>query len=262
MQPSQQAPPMQPASPPSAAVAPTLTPTTPVAQSNLLTEKDQAELAKKDLEGQSTDARKLILEAVNDSLTAQNFKRQAQELHNIVTKAAIGNAVVDGVPLAGNVMSFWRDNAQVKKLNENIINMFIKPGQSQVNNTIVERQMTGAQVPGLYTEPQLNRVLSAILMSNIEHRQKYPGFLEQWKRTHNGTLEGASDAWVDYADNNNRYVYGKDARGTVNVKKQESLIEPKVWLKLREMNAVKVIPGNGGSNRVFIKQPNGKYEEQ
>ena len=247
-QPAPSSPPARPIATP----APTPSPAAPE-----FTEKEQGAMNVKNREEQMTAANKEIANARLGVEKVTKFLPQMKELHQLVTTQDIGHPELDSVYGAGTVLSLKRSNAQVKKLNEAIINMFAEPGQSQMMNTIVERQMQGAVVPGLFTEPQLNKVNSAILLSNVEHLRNLPTFLEQWQAKHNGSLTGATDAWVDYTDHNRRYTYAKDARGTVAVAENKKVMTPETWQSLRDQNKVRAIGDN-----TFVQQKDGSWMKQ
>lgn len=246
------------APPPLASQAgPTAPVSAPTRQGAGLPGKIQQELTAKSLEQKATAANKEIDNARLGVEKVTKFLPQIKELHDLVTTQEIGHPALDSVYGAGNVLSLNRSNAQVKRLNEAIINMFAEPGQSQMMNTIVERQMQGAVVPGLFTEPQLNRINSAILLSNVEHLRNLPTFLEKWQQTHGGNLTGAADAWIDYTDHNRLYTHAKDARGNVTVKKQSKVPTPEAWQALRESGKVRDVQG-----KTFVKQSDGSWMER
>lgn len=180
-----------------------------------------------------------------------------RELHKIVTTENIGHPGLQEIPGSTSVLSLNRTNAQVKRLNDAIVASLAQPGQSQLWNTIIETQMRGAQVPGLFTEPQLNKIHSSVLLSATEQAQKFPSFLEKWQKTHDGTLTGATEAWIDYASHNPYYTYKKDARGNVTVTKEKHVIEPQTWQYLRENKMVRSI-----GDQTFIKQKDGSWVEK
>lgn len=214
-------------------------------------------MAVKDRDEKITAANKEIVNARLGVEKVTKFLPQIKALHNLVTTQNIGHPELDAIPGAASGLSLNRSNAQVKKLNEAIINMFAEPGQSQMMNTIVERQMQGAVVPGLFTEPQLNKINSSILMSNVEHLRNFPTFLEKWQKQHSGELTGAAEAWIDYTDHNRRYGYTTDARGNVTVKENKSVMVPETWQYLRDNKMVRAIGG-----KLFVKQKDGAWLEK
>lgn len=219
--------------------------------------KEQAALDVENRKEQITAANKEVTNARLGAEKVTKFKRQVAELYDLVTKQNIGHPTLEGVPLAGNVLSLSRANAQVKKLNEAIINMFAEPGQSQMMNTIVERQMQGAVVPSIFTDPELNKENAAILRSNVEHLQNFPTFLERWQKSHNHTLDGAAEAWIDYTANNPLYVTTKDARGRVTANKNSNVLPVNKWLDLKASGGVRTIKG-----KTFVKQDDGSWLEK
>lgn len=221
-----------------------------------LPEKARQELIAKNLGEKTTAANSEIDKTRLGVERVTKFLPQIKELHRLVTTQNIGHPALDSIYGAGNVLSLNRSNAQVKKLSEAIINMFAEPGQSQMMNTIVERQMQGAVVPGLFTEPQLNKINSSILMSNVEHLRNLPTFLEQWQQQHKGTLTGAADAWIDYTDHNRKYTYSTDARGLVTVKENKKVMRPEAWQSLRETGKVREV-----KDKTFVQQPDGSWIE-
>jgi len=223
----------------------------------LLTNKDLANLATENIKEKTTAANKEIANARLGAEKVLKFKRPMKELFDIVTKQDIGHPSMEGIPGATNMLSVSRANAQVKKLSEALINMFAEPGQSQMMNTIVERQMQGALVPGLFTDPQLNKINAAILRSNMEHLENFPSFLEKWQKKHGGTLDGAAEAWIDYTENNQLYSYAKDARGRVTISENNNVTPITKWLQLRESGGVRKI-----GDKTFMKLDDGSWVER
>jgi len=251
--------PVAPIKPPSVGALPA-TPKPSIAGPPKFTEKEQAAMDMKNREEEIAAANKEIVNARLGAEKILKYKRQINELFDLVTKNDIGHPSMEGIPLSENILTMDKTNAQVKKLAEGIINMFSEPGQSQMMNTIVERQMQGAVVHNLFSDPQLNKQNAAILRSNVEHLQTFPGFLEKWKKSHNGTLEGAADAWIDYTENNPLYIFEKDKRGKVTVKENPHVYPWPQWLKKREQEQgrrTRVIRG-----RTFIEQEDGSWMEQ
>ena len=222
-----------------------------------LTYKEQGALAVKDREEKMSASNKEIVNARLGAQKINKFKKQADELFNLVTKEDIGHPALEGIPGAQNVLSLNRSNAQVKKLNEELTNMFAEPGQSQMMNTIVERQMQGAVVPGLFSDPQLNKVNATILKSNMDHLTNFPSFLEKWHQGHKGSLDGATEAWIDYTDHNPTYTYDKDARGKVKVKENPNVVPADKWLKMRAEGKVR----NVGKD-TYIQGPDKSWSKQ
>lgn len=221
------------------------------------TEKEQANLDIQERTEKTTAANKEIANARLGAEKITKYKRQVKELFDLVTKQDIGHPSMEEVPGAATVLTMNRANAQVKKLAESIINMFSEPGQSQMMNTIVERQMQGAVVPNIFTDPQLNKINAAVLRSNVEHLGNFPTFLEKWQKTHHNTLDGAAEAWIDYTDNNPLYTYSKDARGRVTVSENSHVLPLDKWMQLRQSGGIRKV-----GDRLFIKQDDGSWVEK
>lgn len=245
------------APPPQAAVGKPSASLAPPKPAGGLTYKEQGGLAVKDREEKMAASNKEIVTARLGAQKLNGFKRQVKELFDLVTKEDIGHPAMEGIPGAQNVLSLNRSNAQVKKLNEEITNMFAQPGQSQMMNTIVERQMQGAIVPGLFADPQLNKINAAILRSNMEHLSSFPTFLEKWHKNHKGSLDGATDAWIDYTENNPIYSHTKDARGRVTVKENKNVIPIDKWATMRANGQVR----NVGKD-VYIQGPDKSWRKK
>lgn len=232
----------------------------PVGPAPKFTEKERAGM---DVKGREEEISAANKEVVNARLGAEKilkYKRQINELFDLVTKNDVGHPAMEGLPLAENLLTMRKTNAQVKKLAEGIINMFAEPGQSQMMNTIVERQMQGAVVPNIFSDPEVNKQNAAILRSNVEHLQSFPGFLEYWKRNHNGTLEGAADAWINYTENNPLYLYEKDKRGKTKVIENSHVTPWPQWLKQKEQESGKKTRTIG--RRTFEQQSDGSWVER
>jgi hypothetical protein len=238
-------------------VSPTSSSQVPSATAPKFTYKEQGQLEEKNRTEQMTAANKEVENARLGAVKVNKFKRQVAEMFDLVTKQDIGHPGLDGVPFADNALSMSRANAQVKKLNEAIINMFAEPGQSQMMNTIVERQMQGAVVPSLFTDPQLNKINAAILRSNVEHLSNFPSFLEKWQKSHNNTLDGAAEEWLDYTAKNPLYTYTKDARGRVAVKENNHVMPIDRWLKLKATGGVRNVGG-----KTYIREADGSWVEK
>lgn len=221
------------------------------------TNKEQGTLDVQNRNEKITASNKEIVNARLGTEKVMKYKRQVQDLFDLVTKQDIGHPTLEGIPGAGNVLSLNRANAQVKKLNEAIINMFAEPGQSQMMNTIVERQMQGAVVPSIFTDPQLNKINAAVLRSNVEHLQNFPTFLEKWQKAHANTLDGAADAWVDYTDHNPLYTYSRNARGQVKVMENPHVLPIDKWQKLRATGGVRSI-----GDKTFMRMDDGSWVEK
>ena len=247
-----------PGSPTPGAPAPMSSPTavTP-GPAGRFTEKEQGALDVENRKEQMTAANKEVENARLGARKILKFKGQMKELFDLVTKQDIGHPTMEGVPGAVNILSMSRANAQVKKLNEAIINMFAEPGQSQMMNTIVERQMQGAVVPGIFTDPQTNKMNAAILRSNMEHLESLPTFLEKWQKRHGNTLDGATEAWIDYTSNNPIYTFTKDARGRVKVQENSHVIPLDRWVKLKDTGGIRVING-----KTFVREQDGSWVEK
>lgn len=224
------------------------------------TEKEQAQIDLKNREEEVSAANKEVVNARLGAEKVLKYRRQIAELFDLVTKNDVGHPALEGVPLAENLLTMRKTNAQVKKLAEGIINMFSEPGQSQMMNTIVERQMQGAVVPNIFSDPELNKQNAAILRSNVEHLQNFPGFLEKWRKPHNGTLEGAADAWIDYTTNNPLYIYDKNKRGRVKVMENPHVMPWPEWLKQKEQGPV--APESETESRKTRKIGNRTFEQQ
>lgn len=235
----------------------------PIRRKGELTDLDLAEVNKEQLSGQIKDARKLVQSAIVDSETARRTTPLLRELHDLVMTNEKGYPSLEGIWGVSNVLALSPSNARIKNLSDAIMSSLVKDGQSGLNNTIVEKLMSGAQVPGLFSEPQLNRIKSSVLMSAGELYQKAPGFLEAWAKTHGGTLDGAQEMWNDYAEHNQRYTWDKDARGTVTGHRRDRIMEPKEWVSLRNSDSLIVNPpkANGGTPEIWILQPNKKYKQ-
>lgn len=248
--------PAAPAPAPVAAARPTtVTPT--VVGPPKFTEKETAGLAVKDKEEKLTEANKEIANARLGAQKVMKFKRQVADIYDLVTKQDIGSPALEGIPGSENLLVMKRANAQVKNLKDALTNMFAEPGQSQMMNTIVERQMQSALVPGIYTDPQQNKKNAAILRSNIEHLEAFPTFLEKWRNTHDGTLDGAAEAWIDYTENNPLYTYTTDKRGRVTVNKTIDPIGADKWFSLRGSSGIRKI-----GDKTFIRMPDGSWREK
>jgi hypothetical protein len=230
--------------------------------SELLSQKQRGESVQKNYEEKLTSANKEITAAKIDAHTTIAQIPKMDVMRKIFDKEEIGRPELEGIWGATNLLSMNRSNAQIKRLNEEMVSSLAGLGQSQLWNTIVETQMRGAKIPGLFTEPQLNRIQWATLRSTMDQQQKYPAFLEKWQTTHDGTLTGANDAWIDYATHNPSYAYTTDPRGTVLIKKMPSVIEPKVWMTLRSLGSVDTIPQNAGPDKVYLKNKRGNWVER
>ena len=110
-------------------------------------------------------------------------------------------------------------------------------------------------VPNLSTDPQQNKINGAMLSSNVEHVINFAPFLEKWQKR-NGTSDGSTEAWIDYAQNNPLYTYTKDAKGKVSVSQVKSTIDPEKWVALRQANRIKTM-----GDKVFIQQKDGSWGE-
>lgn len=225
-----------------------------------MTDLDTSEINKAGLLAKMKDARDFTNLSIKDAQTAQRVKPLLKELHSLVMTDDRGYPSLEGIWGASNVLSLSPANARIKNLNDAIMSALVKEGQSGLNNTVVEKLMSGAQVPGLFSDAQLNRIKSSVLMSAGEHALKAPGFLEAWAKAHNGTLEGAQTMWDDYIEHNQRYTWDKSASGVVTGNTRTNLMEPKEWVALREQNRLKVVPplANGGTPEIYVRQPNGK----
>lgn len=245
--------------PESSATAPAQAPAAPLAPSRpetssapRFTEKEQATMDVKGREEKITATNKEIVGAREHALKIQQYMPQVKELFDIVTKQDIGHPGAEGLPYAENLLNLSRANAQVHKLNAALTNMFAQPGQSQLMNTIVERTMQAAAVPHLFAEPQLNKMNAANLRSNVEHLRNLPLFLEQWQKSHQGTLDGAADAWIDYIEHNPRYTYQKDKAGRVTVTANQHVKPVTDWVTgTRKIG-----------DRTFMRQSDGSWKEQ
>lgn len=236
-------------------VAPASTPATEAASApqTALPGKMQMQADQKQLEEKRTAAGKEIVNAREHAQKLQQYKKQVQEIFDLVTKHDIGAPVVGNLPggIGTTALMVDKDYARLKNLNDALTNMFSQPGQSQLMNTIIERQMQSASVPGMTTEPQQNKMNAAVLRSNVDHLLQLPTFLEKWQKTHGGTLDGATDAWIDYTEHNPTYIYEKDKRGKVTVKENSAVIPRDTWLKLRSEGRIKTLK-NG---TVLIQEP-------
>ncbi|MDE2099301.1 MAG: hypothetical protein KGL39_18755 [Patescibacteria group bacterium] len=216
------------------------------------TEKEQATLTNKNREERLTAANKEIVGAREHALKIQQYMPQVKEIFDLVTKHDVGHPELEGVPMAQNALSLSRTNSQVNKLQQALTNMFAQPGQSQMMNTIVERMMQAAAVPSLFTDPQLNKANAASLRSNVEHLRNLPTFLEQWSAKHGNTLDGATEAWLNYVQSNPYYLTTKAKNGEVKVTENPHIASFKDWV-----NGARGING-----RVFMPQPNGTWRER
>lgn len=243
--------------PAAAAPAPAARPSTASGGPPKFTEKEQATLDMKEREEKQTAANKEITNARLGAEKIVKYKRQVKELFDLVTKQDIGHPSLEEVPGSTTILTMRTANAQVKKLAESIINMFSEPGQSQMMNTIVERQMQGAVVPNIFTDPQLNKINAAVLRSNVEHLGNFPTFLEKWQKANKGTLDGAAEAWIDYTDNNPLYIWNKDARGRVKVSENPHVIPLNKWMDLRASGGIRKI-----GDKIFMKQSDGSWTEK
>ena len=230
-----------PATTPAPAAAPSLMPsprsTKPVAEAapasppqSALPGKMQQQADQKQLEEKRTLANKEIESSREQAKKILSYQPHVNELFDLVTKHEIGHPVAGNMPYGQELLSLSPQNARVRKLNEALTNMFIVPGQSGANNTMAERLMTGAQVPGLATDPQQNKQLAAAFKSMAQHNLQLPTFLEQWQQTHGGTLDGANEAWNDYVHQNPYYITAKDKRGKVTVQENNHVIPLKQWM--------------------------------
>lgn len=245
-----------PAPAPVAAARPTTLPSV-VGPPPKLTEKEKAGLDVKDMELKVTAANKEVENARLGAQKVNKYKKQVKEIFDLVTTQDIGHPAMEGIPMAENLITMNRSNAQVKKLTEGIINMFAEPGQSQMMNTIVERQMQGAVVPSIFTDPQLNKKNAAILRSNVEHLSEFPTFLEKWKNSHDNALDGATEAWIDYTENNPLYTFKQDKRGRVTVNKTNNPISADQWMQMKGSGAVRRV-----GDKTFFKQRDGSWVEK
>lgn len=226
-------------------------------------EKEMAELETQamghDKKEKLTESNLEIKKANQDALKTIESMPAMKELMSILQRTKVGHPELADIWGMTNLLSMNRDNAQVKRLNDALVSDLVGLGQSQMWNTIVETQMRGAKMPGLFTEPQLNRIFAATRMSVMEQAQKYPQFLEQWREDprHHNTLTGASTAWIDYATYNPTYTYTKDQRGTVYINKKQDVMSPETWQTLREQNRIRPI-----GDEVFIKQHDGSWKKR
>ena len=253
---------------PAPAAAPSLMPspraTTPVTQAepaappqSALPGKMQQQADQKQLEEKRTLAGKEIVNAREHAQKLQQFKPQIKEIYDLVTRRSMGNPVVGNLPFGPTALSINRQNAQLKNLNEALTNMFAVPGQSQMMNTIIERQMQAAALPGLAVDPEQNKINAAVLRSNVEHLQQFPTFLERWQQTHGGTLDGATEAWIDYTEHNPAYLYASNKNGRVTVHENSHVVPLTRWLALRQSGRIRSING-----RTFIQEEDRSWVEQ
>jgi hypothetical protein len=219
--------------------------------------RDTQEIKKKSLEQQTTQANDAIEAARDYAMTAAQFHPRINDLVDLVIKEDLGHPALEGIYGAENALSLSRSNAQLKKLHDDVTNILIKPRQAQLMNTIIERQMISAGVPGLFTEPQLNKKAAVWLKSNNEHNMQLPSFLERWSASHQGTLDGAAEAWVDYTSHNPLYAIETDQRGRVTVK-QKQVLPPAQWQVLRDSNRIRISP-NG---TVRMQHPDGSWQDR
>lgn len=221
------------------------------------TEKEQAALSVKQREEKASLANKEIEAAREQAKKILAYQPHINSLFDLVTQHDIGHPVAGAMPYGQEILSLSPQNAQVRKLNEALTNMFIVPGQSGANNTMAERLMTGAQVPGLATDPQQNKQLAAVFKSNAQHNLQLPNFLERWQRTHGGTLDGANEAWTEYVQRNPYYLATKDKRGRVTVKENNHVLPMDQWMQLKEAGRIRTV-----GPRTFVQEDDGAWTER
>lgn len=249
--------PPPPAAP--AAQAPVQAPApAPAAGPPAMTEKERAGLDVEQRKARMTAANDEIAKARKDSIDLTKYEKPVKELFDIVTTNDIGHPELEaGGQWAASALALNPANARVKNLNDQILNMFIKEGQSRMMDTIIEGMKRSASVPGLFTEPQQNKINAANLRSYFEHLKQFPAFLEGWAKKHDGTLDGAAEAWMDYTDNNPRYGYTQDQAGRVKVHENKGIKSAEGWTRLRQAGGIKQI-----GKRMFIRQADGSWVEQ
>lgn len=209
-----------------------------VAQENLIIDK-----AKADMEAAKQKKVKQTEEIETAKAAAFNvipYKSSIKDILDLVTTKDIGRPELEGVPGASNFLSLDNDYAVLSKLKESVIPLLIKPGQSQLMNTIVELMIQTARIPGIYTDPQLNKKFAANLASNIESVESFPGFAERWMKR-NGSTDGIVDFWKDYVQNNQRYTTTKAPGGKVTVTENKQVKSPDEWL-MRQQGKPKASP--------------------
>lgn len=221
------------------------------------TERERAEIAQKQRESVIATEKekreignKEIANARVDAMHLQGFNRPIQELYDLVTKHEVGSPVISrlglpwAAPEAGTTYLLSKPiNAQVKNLSEQLTNAFAKPGQSQLMNTIVERMMQAAMVPNIANDPNQNRKNITVLRSNFDNLQQLPSFLESWAKAHQGNLEGATEAWLGYADNNPTYIYSESKNGKVTTRENPAYRPWKSWMEGIRKGTIKQVGG-------------------
>lgn len=221
-----------------------------------LNEKEQAELESAMRKQKQELDLKDIQQAREAARKINQFRQPLAQLFELVNKRALGNPARAALPLGEYTLTaIDSDYAKLKNLNEILTNMFSAPGQSQLMNTIVERQMQAAQVPHIFGDPNQNRINAAILRSNMEHLERFPGFLEKWMKRYK-SLDGATDAWIEYTEHNRLYRWDTSPRGEVKVSPNPKVIPIDRWLFLKEKGDLKVING-----KVLIRVKPNEWEE-
>lgn len=233
-----------------------------------LTYKERGAMESEQRKAQMVAANKEIETARADAKNILQYKPKIMELLDLVTKNEIGHPGIEGIPFAENMLTATsRTNSQVKNVADQLVAMFMKTGQSGAMNTIAEVLIHTAGVPKLTTDPQQNKINIAQLASGVEHTLNFAPFLEKWQKK-NGTTDGSTEAWIDYAQHNPLYSHKTDARGRVSVEKMTPMA-PDTWMRLRS-----IVPGDelesmqaaGGirfkGDKIFIKQPDGAWRER
>lgn len=240
---------------PSGMPAPTRTPAQTAApmQDTGLSRKQQLDLAQKNQTEKMTAANKEIADARAHAFSLKLAMPQIKELYDLVTTQDMGAPVISNIPggMGESALMLDKHYARLKNLGDIVGNTFVKPGQSQLMNTIVERKMMTASTPNVGTEAQQNKINAAVLRSNTQHLTQFPTFLEHWSQTHGGTLDGATDAWTDYTDHNPYFTYQKDKHGKVTTQENRAVMPIEQWMSLKAQGRVKTLK----DGRVLIQEP-------
>lgn len=222
-----------------------------------LTYKQETELAQKNAEQKMTAANKDIEEARNSARLATRYYPVAKEMADLVFQNELGHPGIASLPGGETALKFYSPKlADLQKLHDTLTNMFAQPGQSQLMNTIIERQMVASMIPSMDASPDMNRKNAARLLGFTEQMQQLPDFLEKWASSHHGALDGSTEAWLEYARLNQPYLYREGQGRHVQVVPNKSALSVGDWMGAKEMGLIKIIRTPDGQERVLRKEAN------
>ncbi len=214
--------------------------------------KQRIEAQAKNTQEKLSIANKAIEDAHAGAMKAESLNDAMTRMTGLVNKG-VGSTAMGALPwgIGESIMAIGHDNKRVQSLNAQLIEMYKTEGQTKAFDTLPELKIVASRIPSLDKSEDQNREDMAGVANLMDARRASGDFLEQWAKSHGGTLDGSREVlrgWMQHSP----LLQVKTNNGRVSIEQNPHYIPLETWTRLRQQFSDRDIVKMRDSNKLQI----------